>query len=129
MLTVIPLLELCRNSASASGALPCLPVPATSAIGSVINNNNNNFSNITVSGTATIAGWVNTDAGNGSKTIQGNTFSNWNAETGVITAMNINSRKITILQIMLLIQSLVQDYHGITTAAGNDNIFRIQLTD
>jgi hypothetical protein len=33
---------------------------------------------------------VNTD-GNGSKTIQGNTFSNWNAETGVITAMNINT--------------------------------------
>jgi hypothetical protein len=28
---------------------------------------------------------------NGSKTIQGNTFSNWNAETGVITAMNINT--------------------------------------
>jgi hypothetical protein len=54
---------------------------ATSAIGSVINNNNN-FSNITVSGTATIAGWVNTDAGNGSKTIQGNTLvmecRNWN---------------------------------------------------
>jgi hypothetical protein len=52
----------------------CLAVQPTSSIGSVINNNNN-FSNI-VSGTATIAGWLNTDAGNGSKTIQGNTFSN-----------------------------------------------------
>jgi transcription elongation factor len=77
MLTVIPSLELCSNSASASGALALFTSStATSSIGSVINNNNNNFSNITVSGTATIAGWVNTDAGNGSKTIQGNTFSN-----------------------------------------------------
>jgi hypothetical protein len=33
-------------------------------------------------------------------------FSNWNAETGVLTAMNIN----TVELIMLLILSLVQDY-------------------
>jgi hypothetical protein len=78
-----------RNSASAVVAF-VYQFNKLRSIGSVINNNNN-FSNITVSGTATIAGWVNTDAGNGSKTIQGNTFSNWNAETGIITAMNINT--------------------------------------
>jgi hypothetical protein len=70
-----------RNSSSAVVAF-VYQFNKLRSIGSVINNNNNNFSNITVSGTATIAGWVNTDAGNGSKTIQGNTFSNWNAETG-----------------------------------------------
>ena len=52
-----------RNSRSVSGALHlCLQVHRKSSVsGAVISNNNNNFSNITVSGTATIAGWVNTD--------------------------------------------------------------------
>ena len=79
-----------RNSSSASGALTLFTSSATSLSGGVISNSNNNFSNITVSGAATIAGWVNTDAGAGTKTIQGNTFSSWTGGTGLITAMNVN---------------------------------------
>jgi hypothetical protein len=80
MLTVIPSLELLCVTVLRQWCSGFVGSTATSSIGSVINNNNNNFSNITVSGT-TIAGWVNTDAGNGSKTIQGNTLvecRNWN---------------------------------------------------
>ena len=94
-----------------------------------VNNNNNNFSNITINGTATISGWINTDAGMGNvtKTLDGNTFSNWTAGTGTgsITAMNVNitsgnnaTKNNTISNI-----SSTGTITGITTGAGNDNIF------
>ncbi|MBL0067185.1 MAG: hypothetical protein IPP39_01340 [Chitinophagaceae bacterium] len=37
--------------------------------------NNNNFSNITVTGATTIAGWGSTNGGSPTKTVTGNTFS------------------------------------------------------
>src|SRR5205823_3596287 len=52
-------------------------------------NNNNNFSNITVTGATTIAGWQNTDGGSPTKTISGNTFSNWTGGTSAITGLNV----------------------------------------
>ena len=55
-------------------------------------NNNNNFSNISVTGATVIFGWNNQD-GTGStptKTITGNTFSNWTCGSGEVTAMNID---------------------------------------
>ena len=46
-----------RTSTATSGALTLFTSTATNATGSVISNSNNDFSNITVSGAATIAGW------------------------------------------------------------------------
>jgi trimeric autotransporter adhesin len=60
---------------------------ASSVAGVLVNNNNNNFSNITVIGTTTIAGWANTDGGLPTKTITGNTFNNWTGGTGAIVAL------------------------------------------
>jgi hypothetical protein len=50
----------------------------------------NNFSNITVSGAATITGWNNTDGGAPVKNISNNTFSNWTGGTGTILVINTN---------------------------------------
>lgn len=60
-----------------------------SGAGSINNYTNNNFSNITVSGTSAITGFNNNDGGTGStKTISGNTFNGWTAGTGAINTMN-----------------------------------------
>lgn len=57
---------------------------ATSATGAVINNDGNNFSNITVTGSNVVNGWYNLDGiGTGTiKNITNNTFSNITATTG-----------------------------------------------
>ncbi|MBL0012980.1 MAG: hypothetical protein IPP30_04245, partial [Flavobacterium sp.] len=62
----------------ATGSLTVYLDNSSSVAGSIINNNNNNLSNITVSGSTAVTGWQNTDgATNPTKTITGNTFSNW----------------------------------------------------
>ncbi|MDP3916366.1 MAG: hypothetical protein Q8R96_21780 [Bacteroidota bacterium] len=111
----------------ASGAITLFTsIAATNNSGVMVNHKNNNFSNITVSGAATVAGWVNTDAGSGmaTKIIEGNTFSNWTGGTGAITALNVNitspnnaTRGNNINTI-----SSAGSITAITTAAGNDNI-------
>ncbi|MDP2423181.1 MAG: hypothetical protein Q8M23_02435, partial [Bacteroidales bacterium] len=113
---------------AASGAITLFTSTLSTANTSVtVNNNGNNFSNITISGTATILGWINTDAGTTSpvKTIDGNTFSNWTGGTGAITAMNVNitSANNAIRNNNINTISSSGAITGITTAAGNDNIF------
>ncbi|MEJ0029110.1 MAG: hypothetical protein WDO15_01495 [Bacteroidota bacterium] len=61
-----------------------------SASGAVFTHSNNNFSNITVTGATTVAGWVVTDSGTGAHTISGNTFSNWTGGTSPLTAISTN---------------------------------------
>ena len=73
----------------AIGSIFLTTTNALSSTGSVNNYTNNNFSNITISGTTSIIGFNNTDGGLGStKTITGNIFNNWTAGTGTINAMN-----------------------------------------
>ncbi|MBC7937619.1 MAG: hypothetical protein H7Y86_19900 [Rhizobacter sp.] len=107
------------------GTLTLFTSSVASVAGSVINNNNNNFSNITVIGATTIAGWVNTDAGNSTKTIQNNTFSNWVGGTGNVVAMavNITSPYSTTTANTIHTISGALNVYGITTAAGNDKIY------
>ncbi len=115
-----------RNAASASGALTLFASTASSLTGAVITNNDNDFSNITVSGAATIAGWSNTDAGNPTKRLQNNTFSNWTGGTGAITAMTVNltgSNNSTSGNTISSISS-AGNIIGITTGAGNDSIYQ-----
>ncbi|MBL0050350.1 MAG: hypothetical protein IPP29_01905 [Bacteroidetes bacterium] len=53
----------------------------------------NNFSNITLAGATTMAGWVSTDGSATpfpTKTITGNTFNNWICGTSAVTGMNVN---------------------------------------
>ena len=54
------------------------------------NSNNNNFSNITVTGATTIAGWSNTNGGSPTKTVTGNTFSNWTGGTSAVTGLVVS---------------------------------------
>lgn len=110
---------------AAGGTLTLFTNAASSVSGSVINNSNNNFSNITVTGATIIAGWVNTDAGSPTKTISGNTFSNWSGGTGAINAMNINITGAGNATTGNLINNITCacTLVGITTAAGNDNIY------
>lgn len=111
----------------ASGSLTIFSsTAATGNAGVTVNNNNNNFSNISVTGAATILGWINTDAGAGmpSKRIQGNTFSNWSGGTGAITALNVNIISADNLISNNLISNITSagSITGIITAAGNDSI-------
>jgi hypothetical protein len=114
-----------RTSTATSGALTLFTSTATNATGSVISNSNNDFSNIAISGAATIAGWVNTDAGSSLKTIQGNIFSNWTGGTGTITALSVNITGTTNATVSNLISNISSGgtITGISTAAGNDNIY------
>ncbi|WP_295792298.1 hypothetical protein [Mucilaginibacter sp.] len=108
-----------------SGTVTLFSSAASSVSGSVINNNSNNFSNISVSGAAVIAGWANTDAGASNKTIQNNTFSNWTAGTGAVTAMNINLTGATNSTTGNAINNITGagTIVGITTSAGNNKIY------
>ena len=110
---------------AAGGSITLFTSSASSITGSVVNNNNNNFSNIAVTGATIIAGWVTTDAGAAGRTIQGNTFTNWTGGTGAITAMNMN---VTGTGNAITNNSINTIYSagtivGITTGAGNDNIY------
>ncbi len=112
----------------ASGAITLFTsAAATNNSNVTVTNNGNNFSNITVSGAATIAGWLNTDAGVGlvTKTISGNTFSNWTGGTGIITAMNVNIASTANATYSNTISNIssVGNIYGIITGAGNDNIY------
>jgi hypothetical protein len=65
---------------------------SSSPSGTTINNNNNNFSNITLTGATTMSGWVNTDGPLGAsntKTVTGNTFTNWVCGTSPVNGLNI----------------------------------------
>ncbi len=108
-----------------SGAITLYTNAATSNANSTSNFSNNNFSNITISGAATISGAINTDAGTSTKIVDGNTFSNWQGGTGAITALSVNltgsgnQTKNNIIQNIQCACSII----GITTGTGNDNIF------
>lgn len=98
---------------------------STSLSGSTVNYNNNNFSNITVTGNTILSGWLNTDAGNAVKTIQNNTFSYWSAGSGTITVINVNITSANNATTGNLINNITGAgaITGILTAAGNDNIY------
>ncbi len=61
-----------------------------------INDNNisNNFSNITLTGATTMAGWVN-NAGASRKLLNANTFNNWVCGSGPVTVLSIGSSEDT----------------------------------
>jgi len=107
-------------------------VASTAASGVTVTHQNNNFSNITVTGATAIAGWINTDAGTGNvtKTIDGNIYSNWTGGTGAITVLNVNiaspnnSTKNNNINNIRSVGSITGINTGLTTTGvGNDNIF------
>jgi hypothetical protein len=76
------------NRASA-GSVTITNSDGSSVAGSVNNYLDNNFSNITVTGTSAITGFNNIDGGAGSaKTVTGNTFTNWTGGSGAINVMS-----------------------------------------
>ena len=108
-----------------TGTVTLFTSSVASVAGSVINNNNNNFSNITLTGATIMAGWVNTDAGASTKTIQNNTFSNWAVGTGYVNGMNVNITGTNNAVTGNFINNITgaAAITGITTAAGNDKIY------
>ena len=63
---------------------------ASSAAGSIETNNNNNFSNISLTGASAFTGISNTDGGTPTKSVNGNTFSNITTGAGTVTPMSVN---------------------------------------
>jgi hypothetical protein len=124
------------NGNSISGSYTIIPsggtvtlftsTTATNNSDIIVNNNFNDFSNINVGGSTAIAGWVNTDAGSAavSKTLEGNTFSNWTAGTGSIVVMNVGINSVNNATKNNVIHSISSagSITGITTGAGNDSI-------
>ena len=83
------------SKTAAGGTVTLYTDAGLSASTTASQNNNNNFSNITVTGATAIAGWLNNDGSNASssltKIISGNTFSNWTGGTGSVIAMQVNT--------------------------------------
>jgi hypothetical protein len=77
----------------ATGSLTLYSDTALSVAGASIINTNNNLSNITVSGTTAVTGWHSNDGTSPSptKTITGNTFSNWSLGSSAVTVLNANA--------------------------------------
>ena len=104
---------------------------ATANTGVTVNIEDNNFSNITVTGNTAINGIVNTDVGAGApvKTIKNNTLANWAGGTGVLQGISVNgtgtSGAVTLNTIGNF--SNGNSITGITTGAGNDNIYSNQI--
>lgn len=78
------------NKGGAGGTITFCTSSSSSTAGATILHRNNNFSNITVTGATTIAGWASSDGGTANKTYQNNTFSNITGGTSAVTIMSIN---------------------------------------
>jgi len=78
------------TKSSAGGSLTLFISNAGSVAGAIITHTGNTFSNITVTGATTIAGWADTDGGTPTKNISSNIFNNWTGGTNPITVMNLN---------------------------------------
>ena len=113
------------NKTTVGGTITLYSSNVTSPAGAVINQNNNNFSAITVTGATALVGWAYTDAGSPTYTAQNNVFNNWTGGTSAVTAMNVNitgnGNSITGNQISNL--SATAAVIGITSSAGSNNIF------
>jgi hypothetical protein len=81
------------NKGTAGGTVTLFTSTGGSISGTTMNETGNNFSNITVTGATTIAGWVNTEgpAIGPAKIITGNTFSSWTGGSSAITAITVSS--------------------------------------
>ncbi len=111
------------NKTGAGGTVTLFTSAASSASGSVINHRSNNFSTITVTGAAIIAGWVSTDAGSATKSVSNNIFTNWTGGTGAITAMSLAGNNNATYNNSINTISGAATITGITSGAGNDNIY------
>jgi len=82
------------NKAGAGGTVTFFGANASSVNGAAMTNNLNNFSNVTVTGATTIAGWSNTEGASSTsgpgKTITNNTFNNITGGTSTVTGMSVN---------------------------------------
>jgi hypothetical protein len=67
----------------------------TSAQGSTVTHNSNNFSNVTVTGVTAVTGWLNSNTSL-SKTFQSNTFDNWTGGSAAVIVMSITAGSSTI---------------------------------
>ena len=78
------------NKGGTGGIVTFYSSNSASTAGAIINFLNNNFSNITVTGLASFVGINNTDGGQPTKTITGNTFNNISGGAGAINPMTVN---------------------------------------
>lgn len=78
------------NKTGAGGTVTLYTSNSTSGATITETNTGNNFSNITVTGATTIAGWGSTDGGSPTKTVTGNTFNNWTGGTSAITVLAVS---------------------------------------
>jgi hypothetical protein len=80
------------NKGGAGGTVALYTDGGSSVCTRGVRNNNNNFSNITITGATTITGWFNND-GTGStptKTVSNNTFNNWTCGSSAVNVLQVN---------------------------------------
>lgn len=80
------------NKTIAGGTVSLYTDGGSSVTANTVQNNNNNFSNITVTGSTAITGWFNND-GTGAtpvKQVNGNTFTNWTCGSGSVIVLQGN---------------------------------------
>jgi hypothetical protein len=80
------------NKGGAGGTVALYNDAGSSVASAGIQNNNNDFSNLTVTGATTVSGWFNQDGvgATPAKTMTGNTFSNWSCGTSPVTVFQSN---------------------------------------
>ena len=78
------------NKTGAGGTVTLFTDNGSDVAGTFNNSNNNNFSNITVTGATSVIGWNNTNGGAPTKTVTGNTFSNWTGGTGAMSGLVVS---------------------------------------
>ena len=116
------------NKTAANGAVIFITSTAsTTLLNAVSIHSDNDFSNVTVSGSSAVTGLVLTDSGTGlaNRTIEKNNFNNWTGATGALTGLNVNiiSNNNAIKNNVIDNISGSGSVVGITTATGNDKIF------
>jgi hypothetical protein len=120
------------NKGAAGGTVTCITsTAATVSAGVNVFVEDNDFSNITVTGSTAVNGIVNTDGGTGNptKTIKNNTLTNWTGGTGVMQGISVSGTgsggSITLNTISNF--SNRTTISGIVAGAGNDNIYSNQI--
>ncbi len=103
---------------------------ASSAAGAVINNNDNNFSNITLLGFSFLSGWENGDGASGAiKNIQNNTFSSIVGGTIGLRMMQITNGTGSVSGNTITNCTAQGPIVGIRVSSGSFNIFSNTITD
>ena len=110
------------NKSGAGGTITLFTDNGSDPTTATNNSNNNSFSNITVTGATTIAGFSNTNGGTPTKSVSNNTFSNWIGGTSQITGFTVSfSGNSTVTNNLVSNITSAGGINGISSASGTES--------